>query len=96
MDKMEFLRLNIIDDYNMGMGHVDISDQLRGSYRFDHWLQNFKWWHALFWWGFQTMMINSYIVYKNVMIEAGRSSLTHYDYQKSIGLAWEAVFTNGE
>ena len=85
---MEFLRLNIIDGYNMDMGHVDISDQLRGSYCFDHWLRNFKWWHALFWWGFQTMMTNSYIVYKSVMIEAGRSYLTHYDYQNSIGLAW--------
>ena len=43
MDKMEFLQLNIIDDYTMGIGHVDISDQLQGSYWFDHWLQHFKW-----------------------------------------------------
>ena len=27
---IDFLRLNITDDYNYGMGQVDISDQLRG------------------------------------------------------------------
>ena len=45
---IDFLSLNITDDYNYGMGQVDISDQLRGVYRMDHWLRNFKWWHALF------------------------------------------------
>ena len=41
---IEFLRLNINDDYNEDMGHVDISDQLRNYYRFDHWMRKTKWW----------------------------------------------------
>ena len=60
MTTMKFLRLNVNDEYNYGMGGVDIADQIRGSYRFDHWLRNYKWWHAIFWWGFQVLMVNAY------------------------------------
>ena len=35
---------DINDDYNMRMGHVDISDQLRNYYHFDHWMRKTKWW----------------------------------------------------
>jgi hypothetical protein len=41
-EKLELLRLNINDDYNGDMGHVDISDQLRNYYRFDHWMRKTK------------------------------------------------------
>ena len=41
---VSFLRLNMINDYNYQIGDVDIADQLHGSYRPDHWLQNNKWW----------------------------------------------------
>ena len=70
------------------MGHVDISDQLRGTYRFDHWLRNYKWWHSIFWWGFQVLMVNSYLVYKAIYEDANRKPMSHYNYQKSIALAW--------
>ena len=43
MVKMKFLRLNVKKDYNYGMGGADISDQIRGSYCFDHCIRNFKW-----------------------------------------------------
>jgi hypothetical protein len=43
-EKLEFLRLNINDDYNGDMGHVDISDQWQNYYRFDHWMRKTKWW----------------------------------------------------
>ena len=33
-----FYRINVLDYYNHFMGNVDITDQLRGSYRFDHWM----------------------------------------------------------
>ena len=48
MTTMKLLRLNVNDDYNYGMGGADIADQIRGSYRFDHWVRNYKWWHAIF------------------------------------------------
>ena len=60
MVKMKFLRLNVNDDYNFGMGGADIADQIRGSYCFDHWVRNFKWWHSTFWWGVQVLMVNAY------------------------------------
>jgi hypothetical protein len=37
--KIQFLRHGMIDDYNNGMNHGDHSDQLRGTYRFDHWMK---------------------------------------------------------
>ena len=43
MVKVPFLCLNINDDYNFGMGGVDIADQLRGYYRFDKWARKSKW-----------------------------------------------------
>ena len=44
-----FLRLCINYSYNTGIGDVNISDQLRGSYRPDaKWMRKHKWWHALY------------------------------------------------
>ena len=86
--KLKFLRLNVTEEYNFGMGHVDMADQLRNHYRFDHWLRNYKWWHSLFWWGFQVMLVNSYIVYCCVIEQAGGKPITHYEYHKACALAW--------
>ena len=87
-EKIRFLRLNITDDYNNGMGQVDIADQLRNTYRFDHWLRNYKWWHSIFWWAFQVLMVNSYVVYKKVLNEAKVTPMSHYEYQKEIAMGW--------
>ncbi len=43
--KIQFLRHGMIDDYNNGMNHGDHSDQLRGTYRFDHWMRTRKQMH---------------------------------------------------
>ena len=37
--KIDFRCLNIMDEYNYNMNNVDIADQLRGSYRFGHWMR---------------------------------------------------------
>ena len=39
---LKFLRMRYINDYNHGMGDVDIADQLRNNYRFDHWMRRTK------------------------------------------------------
>ena len=68
MVMMKFLRLNVNDDYNYGMGGADIIDQIRRSYRYDHWLRNFKWWHSICWWGVQMLMVNSYKFYCKYLV----------------------------
>ena len=42
-EEIDFLRMNFINNYNFTMGHVDVSDQLRGSYQIDIWVHNRKW-----------------------------------------------------
>ena len=37
VEALKFLRLNQIDNYNNGIGYVDVSNQLRGVYRLDSW-----------------------------------------------------------
>ena len=43
-------QVNVIDDYNHFMGNLDISDQMRGSYRFEHWKGMSKWWWSMLYW----------------------------------------------
>jgi hypothetical protein len=43
------LRLNINDNYNKEMGHVNVSDQLQNYYWFDHYMrQQKRWWSIAF------------------------------------------------
>ena len=88
MKSMKFYRLNVNNDYNFGMGGVDIADQIRGSYRFDHWLRRYKWWHSVFWWGVQVLMVNSYQCYCKFYEQYGVKPMTHYKYQSMIACAW--------
>ena len=60
MSTMKFLRLNVNNDYKCSMGGSDIADQICGYYRFDNWLRNQKWWHSIFWWVLQVLMVNTY------------------------------------
>lgn len=45
--KVPFHRLNLIDQYNYTMNNIDIADQLRGTYQFDHWMCKRKWWWSI-------------------------------------------------
>ena len=83
-----FYRLNIVDEYNTHMNNVDVADQLRGSYRFDHWMRKQKWWWSMFFWCFQMMMTNAYVTYKKYIEIHGRKPMTHYEFRKQIALAW--------
>jgi hypothetical protein len=52
---IRFLRLNVIHKYNHAMGHVDVADQLRGSYRIDIYVRNQTGWWAIMFWAFGTL-----------------------------------------
>ena len=91
MEEMEFLQLNLNDDFNQDMCHVDRGDQLRNVYRFDHWMRKVKWWWLIWFWGMGVLMVNSYVEYLNYMLEQGidrKAILSHYEFQKDIALAW--------
>ena len=70
------------------MGGADIADQLRGLYRFDHWLRTYKWWHSIYWWGVHVLMVNSYRRYCCYHEMNGLIPMSHYDYQKEIAHVW--------
>jgi hypothetical protein len=88
---VEFLRLNINDDYNREMNDVDIFDHLRTIYEFDHWLRNRKWWWAIFLYAMGVLLTNAYLVYCSVMDEAGverKLRKTHYEFLLDVATSW--------
>ena len=97
MEKLEFLRLNVNNDYNKDMNAVDIADQLRGNYRFDHWFRNYKWWWSIFLWGFGVLMVNAYKSYTSLMDQPNvpkSERLTHYEFRLHVARAW--IDLNGD
>ena len=83
-----FYRLNVVDEYNNHMNNVDVADQLRGSYRFDHWMRKRKWWWSMFFWCFQMLMTNAYVTYKKYLLIHDRKPISHYEFRKAIAMAW--------
>ena len=82
-----FSRLSYVNS----MGHVDVADQLRNTYRFDHWLRNRKWWWSFFFWAIGVILVNSYVLYIKVQLKAGRKRrdcLSHHDFNRSVLLSW--------
>ena len=67
------------------MGSVDLANQLHNHYCIDmSWHRNRKWG-----WGFQVILTNSYISYlKFHKMLRTKPRYTHYNYIKSIALAW--------
>ena len=70
------------------MGGADVTDQIRDSYHFDHWLRSYKWWHSIFWWEVQLLMVNSYKCYCECMKGIGEKPMNHYEYQRMTAHAW--------
>ena len=91
---INFHRLNLIEEYNYNMNSVDVVDQLRGSYRFDKWMRKRKWWWSMFFWMFQMLLTNSYILYCKYMKLHDLTPISHYDYHKAVSLAWINKETN--
>jgi hypothetical protein len=98
--KIQFLRHTMIDDYNNGMNHVDRADQLRGNYRFDHWMRTRKWWWSIWMWGVQVLLTNAYVLYKTANIHIWKTPakklLSQYEFRKMIALAWISSERYGE
>ena len=89
MVTIKYFRPNFIDEYNNGMNNVDQADQLRLVYRYDRWMRKRKWWWAMAFWGLETLMINAYVTYRKYYVMHDRDPpLSHYEFQKQIGLAW--------
>ena len=72
---MKFLRLNLIDMYNHKMNSVDLADQMRNCYRFNHWLCNRKWWWSIFLWAIGVGATNAYIMYESLYEEEKKKNL---------------------
>ena len=51
----------------MNINNVDITDQIRGSYRPDRWMRKHKWWWLMFFWVHGTLLVNAYVAYKRHM-----------------------------
>ena len=92
IEKLKFLRLNHIDQYNREMGNVDLADQLRGNYRLDKSVRNRKWWWSIMFWSFGVMLTNAYIMYIKINTEKfGKSKkdlMTHLQFREEIAKYW--------
>ena len=59
------------------MGDVDIADQVRGAYKIVKLMHKYKWWHTIFWLGFQGLLVNVNIVYKTFMKQQDLKPVSH-------------------
>ena len=83
-----FYLVNVIDDYNHFMGNIDITDQMRGSYYFDHWMLKRKWWWSMFFGSFKLLLTNSYIFYKKYYLIYDLNPMSQYRFCYQVMLAW--------
>ena len=89
--EIKFLRMNFINNYNFTMGHVDITDQLKGSYRIDLWVTNRKWRWSMVFWGIGVLLTNAYVLYKKVLLAEDicpKDLLSHYKFRNEVCLYW--------
>ena len=64
----------------------DIANQLRLVHRFMQFQRNNKWWWALFLWGYEVSMVNSYVCYKRYCELKGVPVLwSHHAWNEAIG-----------
>ena len=73
------------------MGDVEVDDQLRNNYRFDHWLRKRKWWGYIMFRDIGVILFNDYTVCRVVNLEAGvsKSDLpSQHNFRKQFAMAW--------
>ena len=72
------------------MGDVDVADQLRNNYWFDHWLIKRKWWWSNMFWAIGVILVNAYIIYRIMNLEAGvikSDLLSQHNFRKQVTMA---------
>ena len=90
-EPLQFSQMCYINDYNHQLGDVGVDDQLRKNYWFDHWLRKRKWWWSIMFWDIGVILVNAYIVYRRVNLEAGVSKsdlLSQHNLRKKVVMAW--------
>ena len=50
----------------------------------------------MFWWGFQVLLVNAYLVYKRVCGLHGVRPMEHYEFRKDIAMGWIDPTNHGE
>ena len=82
--------MNMIHNYNMKMGRVDLSDQLIWYYRIDNGVRYSKWWWSIWFWAVGVMLTNVWIMYVKVNQNRyiKKDLLSHHEFLKAIALAW--------
>ena len=83
-----FYRLDLINEYNMGVGNVDQADLLRLKYRVQYWFHNQKWWFEIFFWCFELSLTNCFVLYRMLFELRDKSPpYSHYGFIIKIFLA---------
>ena len=73
----------MLDNSNKIMSNVNIADQLWGSYWFDHWLRNRKWWWLLMFLSIGVIIKNVYVMYVTYNLSAGKNLKNIYHIMTS-------------
>ena len=72
----------VIVHYNQFMLGVDKLDQLMAYYSFLH--KSVKWWRKIFFWLLEVMVINAYIIYKELARRRGERPITHLAFRRKL------------
>ena len=76
---------SVIADYNEFMLGVDKLDQLMSYYSFLH--KSVKWWRKIFFWLLEVVVINAYIIYKQLARLRGERPMSHLEFRRKLILS---------
>ena len=72
-------------DYNQHMLGVDKIYQLVSYYSFLH--KSVKWWRKVFFWFLEVVVVNSYIIHKELALERSERPIRHIQYRRQLILS---------